>query len=1075
MAANDDHKAVLIVGAGIAGMAAGMHLAELGYPVYLVDSAPAIGGSMHLLDHTFPTNSCGICLMLPQQPAFCPTLECERHDKIRLLPYAELTHVTGGPGAFRALVRHKARYVDPERCNGCGECGAVCPEARPHDYEGWVSPVKAIYRPTGLRAVPDTWVIDMEYCTRCGKCVEACPTAAIDLDMQPREETLGAGAVLLTPGFAPFDARIKGEYGYRVYDNVLSALEFERMVSLAGSSVARLARPSDGHPRFAGYRHPRGGAPTAKPPKRVAFVHCVGSRDNLCGAGHCSSACCMYTAKQVALAKKLDPELDVTVFYMDLRAFGKDSEAYIEGVQALPGVTYRRAMPSSVHQRQQTREVVVTVAGEDGKLREEVFDLLVLAVGFAPPVGMQALARDMHVELNAYGFAVSDGYHPARTSQPGVFVAGAFREPKDIPETVAEAAGAAAEVAGFLGAASRQDPLQSGTRNTQHALRDVRDEEPRVGVFVCECNGELARVGVSDVIAWTKGLPGVALAQAVPVGCSADGRAAIQAAIEQEKLNRVVVAGCSQRLYGKEFEGVMREAGLDPRLLARVNLREQVVYPHSKNGSDLTSKARSLVGMAVAGLKTMSGLDALPLGTCQALTRRAVVTGGGAAGMSAALQLASLGIPVDLVERGAELGGQWRHIYYQAASHTWQGAAPVHPQGALAELVDRVRKDDRIRLHLGAELKELLGTPGNYRSVIAEDGREETVEHGVLVVATGGKPAIPTEYLYGQHPRVVTQRKLEQRLAASGQRTTRLRSEGDRQAASDGVDPIENVQTVVMIQCVGSREPGRPYCSRVCCTQAVKNALKLKELKPALNVYVLYREVRTYGFREAIYQAARDAGVVFLRYELPGSPASLTRASLGTGGAGKPQVTAQGDRLRVSLTEPVTGQTVELNADLLVLSAGIEAEGVADLAERLRVKLNADGFFQEEHPKMKPLDLGRGLFVAGLAHSPRFLEETIAQAQGAAMRAAAFLAPEAVVDRPTAVWVNDRLCSFCGLCVQACPFQGRVMNYDRRVAEVDYSLCQGCGVCAVVCPNKATKQKAFEHKQLMAAVDMGLV
>ena len=443
---NDSNDAVLIVGAGIAGMAAGMLLAEDGHPVYLLDSAPAIGGSMHLLDHTFPTNSCGICLMLPRQPALCPTLECDRHPNLTLLPYAELVDLAGQPGAFSATVRHKPRFVDPARCNGCGQCAAVCPVARPHDHEGWLAPVKAIYRPAGLRAVPDTWVVDMAYCTRCGRCVDRLPDRRPSTWRWPSaRRRLAVGAVLLTPGFAPFDARLKGEYGYRVYDNVLSSLEFERMVSLAGSRVAHLARPSDG-----------------RPPHKVAFVHCVGSRDPLCGAGHCSSACCLYTAKQVALAKQLDPDLQATVFFMDLRAFGKDFEAYMARVQALPGVTYRRAMPSSVHQQQQTRNLLLRTVGDDGRLQDEEFDLLVLALGFAPPPGMQALAGRLGLALNEYGFAVSDGYHPARTGRPGLFVAGAFREPKDIPETVAEAAGAAAEVAAFL-AGSQQRSAVSRT------------------------------------------------------------------------------------------------------------------------------------------------------------------------------------------------------------------------------------------------------------------------------------------------------------------------------------------------------------------------------------------------------------------------------------------------------------------------------------------------------------------------------------------------------------------------------------------------------------------------------------
>jgi heterodisulfide reductase subunit A len=734
----------------------------------------------------------------------------------------------------------------------------------------------------------------------------------------------------------------------------------------------------------------------------------------------------MFTAKQVALAKHLDPNLLISVFTMDIRAFGKDFEAYFDAVQALPGVSYHRAMPSSVHQLQQSRNLLLSYPDHDGKLIEETFDLLVLATGLAPPQGMQHLAQHLDIQLNDYGFARSNPYLPTRSSKDGIFVAGAFREPKDIPDTVAEAAAAAAEIAAFLHHSSSPHTLSP----LPHT-RDVSDDEPRLGIFVCDCNGDLAPLDTPQLVASAQTLPGVALAQALPMACSTEGLSTIQAAIEEHDLNRIVVAGCSHRFFSDEFDALMRRAGLDSRLLARANLREQVLLPHRDHASLLPAKASSLIAMTAASLKAMSGLEALSRGTSQPLTRRALVIGGGAAGLSAALQLANLHIPVHLVERQPQLGGQWRHIRYQPDGSD--------PQLALQELLQQVQAHPNITPHLDAEVTACHGAPGDYRSTISHNDHQETIHHSVLLVATGGAPASTNDYLYGQDPRVLTQRELELQI-------------------TDGT--LATAQTVVMLQCVASREPSRPYCSRVCCTQAVKNALKLKALKPSLNVYVLYREMRTFGFREAYYQDARDAGVVFLRYDLPD----------------KPQVSANPDTLSVSLTEPVTGHNLSLNADLLVLSVGIDPYPATTLAQTLGLSLNNDGFFLEEHPKMKPLDLAKtGFFLAGLAHSPRFLEETIAQAQGAAMRAAAFLAPEALTDQPTAVWVNERLCSFCGLCVEACPFDARVMNYDSRIADVDYALCQGCGVCAMVCPNKATLQKSFEHKQLISAIDMAVI
>ncbi|MFB0535755.1 MAG: FAD-dependent oxidoreductase, partial [Anaerolineae bacterium] len=707
------NSAVLVVGAGIAGMEAALLLAEVGHKVYLLDSAPGIGGSMHLLDVTFPTDSCGICIMLPNQPAYCPPIECSLHRNVEILSYAELESLSGEPGAFTATICHKPRYVDVEKCNNCALCVEVCPEKRPHPYEGNLAPQKAIYRPP-TRAMPNTYVIDMEYCTHCGQCVEVCPTDAIDLYMQESRSEIEVGAVLLSPGFAPFDARIKGEFGYGFYDNVLSSIEFERMVSLAGSTQARLKRPSDG-----------------KPPRRMAFIQCVGSRDNNCGAGYCSSVCCMYTAKQVSAAKKLDPDLEVTVFYMDIRAFGKDFERYFDEVQSQPGVTYRRSMVSSIHQHQQSRDLRLSHVAEDGTLREEDFDVVVLSVGFAPPEGFQALGQALGIKQNEYGFAVTGDFTPVLASRPGVFVGGAFREPKDVPETVVEAAAAAGEVARLLAksqAAQRRAAEAPVPRREQdeQPRRDVSDEEPRVGVFVCHCNGGLdGLIDTAQVAAHAQGLWGVALAQVVEDACTPAGLVAMERAITDGQLNRVVIAGCSSRLYTAEFEGLMAGIGLDSRLMERANLREQCAYVHDDPDA-ATAKAQGLVAMAVAKLAEMRGLEALAAKAAQPVQQRVLVIGGGLAGMTAALNLAGQGIVVDLVERESELGGQLRHIRYLFDPE-------ADPQAFLESTIAQVEDNDLISVHRQAEVKRLEGSKGSYRSVVGQVGNlseEVELEHG---------------------------------------------------------------------------------------------------------------------------------------------------------------------------------------------------------------------------------------------------------------------------------------------------------------------------------------------------------
>ncbi len=1001
--------AVLIVGAGIGGMQSALLLAEAGYQVYLLDSAPGIGGSMHLLDRTFPTDSCGICLMVPGRAAYCPTIECDLHRNIRILPLSEVVDLAGEAGEFTVTARRGPRYVDVDLCTNCGRCAQVCPIERPHEYEGAIEMQKAIYQPPA-RAIPSAYVIDMEWCTRCGACVDECPADAIDLQMSEREEELEVGAIVMSPGYEPFDASIKGEYGFGYYDNVLSSIQFERMVSLSGSTGAQMMRPSDG-----------------RKPRRVAFIQCVGSRDPAIDRGYCSSVCCMYTAKQVQVAKKLDPALDVTVFFMDIRAHGKDFDEYFDRVEALPGVAYRRAMVSSIHEYKQTGDLLLNFVDERGSVQEEDFDLVVLSVGFEPPKGFQALGRALGAELNQYGFGETTLFQPGESSQPGVLISGAFREPKDIPETVVEASAVAASAAGLVGqreAVARSEVALPGQATEAPEQRDISLEWPRVGVFVCDCRGEVgSAIDLRDLSEHAEGLRDVAFVQVMDNACLKSGRQQITEAIEEHELNRVVIAGCPAREYQTAFQEMMVQAGLNAGLMERVNLRGEVAWAHQGNGASATRKAKELVSMAVSGVRVAQAVAS----ESQVLTQRVLVIGGGLAGLTAAASLAEMGYEVDLVERSSQLGGQLRNLQY-----TVTGEDPV---AFLEGLIRDVEGSDLIRVYREAEVADVAGWVGQYETRLAlADGQKESLSHGAVIVATGGREVEPQEYLYGQDPRVVTQRELEGLLDA------------EEEVPSD----------VVMIQCVGSREPERPYCSRVCCTKAVTNALRLKERDPETRVFVLYREMRTYGFREDLYRKARQEGVIFLRYELKD----------------KPRITADDGGLTVALQEPVTGERWEIGAGTLVLSNGIEPNDVADLAETLEIPLDKNGFFQEEYPKMRPLDFTkRGVFMCGLAHSPRFADETIVQAQGAAMRAAALLSRQALEAPVPVVQVNERLCSACGQCVEICPFEARVLEPGAHTAEVIEVLCQGCGACIVACPNKATRRRGAEVPSLYRMLD----
>ncbi|MDH7484732.1 MAG: FAD-dependent oxidoreductase [Anaerolineae bacterium] len=896
-------------------------------------------------------------------------------------------------------------------------------------------------------------------CSECLQCVFACQANAIDHSQVEQEVQLNVGAVLLVPGVEPLPGDIRPEFGYGRYPNVVTSLEFERMLSASGPFAGEVKRPSDG-------QHPR----------KVAWIQCVGSRDITCEQGYCSSVCCMYATKEAMIAREHDAHIEPTIFYMDIRSFGKGFERYIEQAEREYGVRYVRSMVSAVKEAPGTHNLRLTyVTFEDSEgaetkdegrgmkrpvPHEEEFDLVVLAVGLRPSADTVEMAHRLGIELNDYGFAEPELFTPGRTSRPGIFVAGAFAEPKDIPETVIEASCAAAQASALLAPARH-----TLTRMPEYPVeRDVSDEPPRVGVFVCHCGINIgAVVDVPDVVEYARTLPDVVYAERNLYTCSQDTQERIVECIREQGLNRVIVASCTPRTHEPLFQDTLRQAGLNPHLFYLANIREQDAWVHRATPAIATAKAKDLVRMAVAKVRRLRPIQR---GTFD-VDHHALVIGGGLAGMTAALSIAGQGYPVYLVEREQQLGGNLRHIHVGLPV----SGSRVNPQGLLHDTIEAVSANPLISVFTGAEVEEVSGYMGKFRSLLRlADGKLQEVSHGAIVVATGAREITPTEYGYGELPGVLTQRELEGRIA---------------EAVSNPQSAFRNPQSVVMIQCVGSRNETHPYCSRICCTEAIKNALEIKRLSPQSEVTILYRDIRSYGFKEELYREARRQGVVFLEYDKDRPPSVSEAASQRVGESASRQVVGsaedwQGRRwgeLQVEVAVQPENEVVTLPADLVVLSAGIEPNADNDaLARLLKLPLNQDGFFLEAHMKLRPVDFAAdGIYLAGLAHSPRFLEETIAQAQAAAIRAVTLLSKTELAATPIVASVNPRLCSACGLCVEVCPYDARVLEPGAPHAEVIEVLCQGCGACIVACPNKASQQKGFEFGQIFSMVDAALV
>jgi heterodisulfide reductase subunit A2 len=940
-------------------------------------------------------------------------VEVGRHINIELLTLSEVTSLSGEEGSFEVQVHQKPRYVDMEKCIACGLCAQKCPQKVQDPYNEGLGVRKAIYVKYA-QAVPLKYVIDEGNCIyflkgKCRACQKFCPNQAINFDEKPKDLTFQVGSIILAAGFKCYDPTQYEAYAYSNLPNVVTAMEFERILSASGPFMGHLVRPSDN-----------------KEPKKIAWLQCVGSRDiNHCDHGYCSAVCCMYALKESIIAKEHSKNgLEGSVFYMDIRSHGKDFERYYNKAKE-EGIQFIRSRIHTIDSVPETDDLRITYVTERGEVTVEDFDMVVLSVGLEISQETVAQSKNLGLELDHYNFLKSSSFAPVATTVPGIYGCGVVSGPKDIPQSVVEASAAACAAARNLSSVRNTLTLEKSAPRP----RVVAGERPRVGVFICDCGINIAGVvRVPEVVEYARTLPYVEYVEENLFTCSQDTQDKMREAIRDQHLNRIVVAACTPRTHEPLFQETLIESGLNKYLFEMANIRNQDSWVHAGDPDAATLKAKDLVRMAISKAALLEPL----VDTMVEVAQSGLVVGGGVAGLTAALELAEQGYQVYLAEKSNRLGGEALKL-----NTTWRGE---DIQTFVKELVKTVEEHPRIKVYLGYQPKSGQGFVGQFKTLLTPVGDETStveLEHGVVILASGANELKPDEYLYGQNPRILTHLDLDQKMAQN--------------------DPlVESAKSVVFIQCVGSREPQRPYCSKVCCTHSVHSALKLKEENPARDIYILYRDLRTFGEREDLYKQARQAGIFFIRYALEG----------------KPKVSAGENGLRVTVRDHILDQDIQIEADLVTLASAIISPKDHVLAQLFKVPLNEDGFFVEAHAKLRPVDFATdGVFLCGLAHYPKPIDESIAQAQAAVARAVTLLAGLRIQVSGTVAQTNPALCSQCGVCLAICPYSAPGWNERSAKAEINPALCKGCGLCVASCRSGAINLRGFDQGQIFAMIE----
>ncbi|NYT11940.1 MAG: FAD-dependent oxidoreductase [Methanomassiliicoccales archaeon] len=1000
---------ILIIGGGISGISAALDLANQGHEVILVERDSTIGGHMARLDKTFPTLDCAICILSPKM------VEVSRNPRIKLLTCSEVIDVKEIDGRFTVTVERKPRYVDESKCTGCGICMESCPSTKiPNEFNEEMDFRAAIWIPFP-QAVPRIATIDPEHCLKlregkCGVCQKKCPVGAIDYNMRGEKEEIQVSSILIATGFEPLEPVDLQRYGYWDNDNVITAIQLERMLNASGPTKGHVLRPSDG-----------------VPPKKIAFVLCAGSRDVKCKE-YCSKICCMYSAKDAMLVLEHEPESEVTIFYNDLRAIGNGGEEFLDRAARTPGVRYLRGLPAQVQGddfgnlsvRYHDIERALAVDGS--------YDMVVLFTPILPRSGMRKLAEILDIELDEQGFVYTGPENNVQSSREGIFVCGCAKGPEDIPTSVTEGIAAAACAAG-------RSEVEFNDKPAEIVEIPVSvDDHPRIGVYICSCGSNIGGVvDVEEVASYASSLDGVVYSERFMYTCSEDTQKEIQDNIVEKGLNRILIAACSPRSHLNLFRETAHAAGLNPNLVGLVSLREMDSWVHMGEPEKATEKAKTIVRMGVANMRHARPMMEIE----QKVTPVALVMGGGVAGMSSALAIAQSGFQVTILEKDRDLGGS-------TLRRMTRGNQDLDPRKLVESLKERVNSDQRIKVLTSTIPIGVKGSIGNFvveiRSTLDKNtpNLERRLERaGVIIVATGAKDLEMKGYLeYGKDERIVSQAEFEKLIS---ERRTELK-------------------TVIQVLCVGAREKGREYCALNCCETAMKDLIELKAINQDVEVYVLYRDIRTSGLLEKLYKQASEAGIRFIRYD-PEFPPRVDR----------------NDSLEITVRDQSLDITLRIESDILVLSQPLIPNlDNKQLSEIMKIPLSQNGFFLEAHPKLRPVDsFTEGIFLAGTAQGPKGIKESMSQGLAAASRALVPLLQGRVIQEPTVAMVEQDLCTGCARCVEACPFGAmgmKVANY-QVTAEVDTMLCKGCGKCVVACPSRAVSLFGFTCDQMLSQID----